>query len=94
MRILTVQSKIYTGIRKSIVRPSRISTPRRVSPMSVEIMDKFSYHSVLTSGFLFTMIMSMGVIHLAEKSVQPGRDFDVDSTDYDADSDTDYDSEK
>ena len=94
MKSMVIQSKVFTGIRRSIDRPTRVSTVRRVSPMSVDIMDTFRYQSIVTSGFMFVTIISMGVIKLAEKSVQPGRDFDPDSLDYDADFDTDYDSDK
>jgi len=87
MRTLTIQSKVFTGIHRSIVHPTRVSTIHRVSPMSVEIMETFRSQSFVTSGFLFVSILSMGIINLAEKSVQPGRDFDPDSSGYDDDDD-------
>jgi hypothetical protein len=56
--------------------------------MSVDIMETFRYQGIVTTGFMFATIISMEVIKLAERSVQPKRDFDPDSTDYDADDDT------
>lgn len=88
MKSMVIQSKVFTGIRRPIVRPTRVSTVRRVNPMSVDIMETFRYQSIVTSGFMFVTIISMGVIKLAEMSVQPGRDFDPDSSGYDADDDT------
>ncbi|AGE55159.1 hypothetical protein PBCVMA1E_094L [Paramecium bursaria Chlorella virus MA1E] len=91
MKSVVIHSKVFTGIRRPIVRPTRVSTVRRVSPMSVDIMESFRYQSIVTSGFMFVTIISMGVIKLAEKSVTPGRDFDPDDPDssgYDADDDT------
>jgi len=58
--------------------------------MTVEIIDKLHYQGVVTTGFLFMLVISRGIMHLAEKSVQPGRDFDPDSdSDYDYDGDSD-----
>lgn len=88
MKSMVTQSKVFTGIRRPIVRPTRVSTVRRVSPMSVEIMETFRYQGIVTTGFMFITIISMEVIKLAEKSVTPGRDFDADASGYDADDDT------
>lgn len=88
MKSMVIQSKVFTGVRRPFVQPTRISTVRRVSPMSIDIMDTFRYQSIITSGFMFVTIISMEVIKLAEKSVKPGRDFDPDSSGYDADDDT------
>ncbi|APC25541.1 hypothetical protein BST79_gp028 [Only Syngen Nebraska virus 5] len=88
MKAVVIQSKVFTGIRRPVVRPTRVSTIHRVSPMSVEIMETFRSQSIVTSGFLFITFISMGIINLAEKSVKPGRDFDPDSSGYDADDDT------
>ncbi|AGE51388.1 hypothetical protein PBCVKS1B_027L [Paramecium bursaria Chlorella virus KS1B] len=88
MKSVVIQSKVFTGIRRPIVRPTRVSTVRRVSPMSVDIMETFRYQGIVTTGFMFVTIISMGIINLAEKSVTPGRDFDADSSGYDADDDT------
>ncbi|ABU43648.1 hypothetical protein FK949_gp038 [Paramecium bursaria Chlorella virus NYs1] len=73
-------------IHRPIYRPMRISTVRRVSPMSTDIINSFGFQSIVTSGIVLVSIMSMGIIHLAEKSVKSGRDFD--DSGYDADDDT------
>lgn len=88
MKSVVIQSKVFTGIRRLIVRPTRVSTVRRVSPISVDIMETFRYQGIVTTGFMFVTIISMGIINLAEKSVTPGRDFGADSSGYDADDDT------